>query len=111
MTEIVTDAGASAKIKLYDGVQPLAGGAPPAGTLLAVCVAGATMGTVSGGVLTFDPIASDPAAAASGTPTWVRITRSDDTTWIADIPSGFVGAVTAAQPYGISSITITEGNG
>ena len=58
-TSIITEAGASALIKLYTGTRPASGGAITSQVLIAELVAGATLGSVSGGVLTLNAITSD----------------------------------------------------
>ena len=111
MTSIVTEAGAGALIKAYDGTRPANGGAISGNTLIGTLTCDTTLGTVSGGVLTFGTITGDSAADASGTPTFVRILKSDGTTWVADFDTPTFPACTAGQPIDITSLTVTEGNG
>lgn len=111
MNDVVTEAGANAQIKLYNGTRPASGGSITSQTLIAELVAAATLGTVTGGVLTFNTITQDASANNGGTPTWVRILKSDGTTWVADMDITGFPACTATQPVGITSFTATEGNG
>lgn len=111
LTAVVTEAGANAQIKLYNGTRPASGGALSGNTLIAETVCGSTLGTVTGGVLTFNTITGDPAANNNGTPTWVRIFKSDGTTWVADYDISGASACAADQPVDISSFVVTEGNG
>lgn len=110
LTAIVTEAGSNAQIKLYNGTRPANGGALSGNTLIAELVCGATLGTVSAGVLTFNTITGDTSANNSGTPTWARIFKSDGTTLVADFDISSFPACTAGQPVDITSLTITEGN-
>lgn len=84
MDEITTFVSTSGKIKIYAGTQP-AGGGSPTGSLLATltCNATAFAGAATGGVLTLNSITQDSAADATGTATWFRLTKSDDT-WVLD---------------------------
>lgn len=109
-------AGANAKVRIYSGSRPATGGA--ATTQLAELTCGATLGTVSGGVLTFNAITQDTSADANGTATWFRIVKADGTTHVVDGNCGTSGSdmnmvttsITAGQPVSISSWTITESN-
>lgn len=111
-TAIVTAAGASAKIKFYNGTRP-ATGAAAGGTLLATLVGGTTIGTVSAQVLTFGAVTQTNSAHVSGTPTWVRITTSADV-FVADLSIGtdmtFAGTIATGVDITLSTTTITEGN-
>ena len=75
--EIGPAIGASGKLKIFSGTRPATGGAET--TLLCECALSATSGTQTGGtgVFTFNAI-SNGTAVASGTPTWARLTKSDD---------------------------------
>lgn len=110
MNAIVTEAGANAQIKAYNGTRPANGGALSGNTLIAELVGAATYGTVSGGTLTLNTITGDASANASGTPTWVRVFKSDGTTWVADHDIAGASACTAGQPVDITSFVVTDGN-
>ena len=92
MMDVLTAyAGASAKIIIYSGTQPAGGGAA-AGLQLAVLVCSVTFApAASGGVLTLNAITQDSAADNTGTASWFRLAKADDT-WILDgdisLPSG-----------------------
>ena len=90
MDEITTEAGTSAKIKIYSGSRP-SGGGTPTGTLLVTltCNATAFAAAASGGVLTLNSI-SNGTAVATGTATWFRLTKSDDT-YVLDGDVGLSG--------------------
>ena len=113
---IVDLAGANAKVRIYSGSRPATGGT--ATTQLAELTCGATLGTISAGVLTFGAITQDTSADASGTASWFRVVKSDGTTHVMDGSCGTSGSdmnmvttsVTAGQPVSISSWTITESN-
>lgn len=114
---ITTRAGASAKLRIYDGVRPATAGTVT--TLLAELVCNATFApAASGGVLTLNSIANDASADATGTATWFRIVQSDGTTHVLDGNVGTSGSdlnlntvsIVAAGPVSITSFTITAGN-
>lgn len=113
---IVDLAGANAKVRLYSGSRPATGGT--ATTQLAELTCGATLGTISTGVLTFNAITQDTSADASGTASWFRVVKSDGSTHVLDGNCGTSGSdmnmvtttITAGQPVSISSWTITESN-
>lgn len=113
---IVDLAGANAKVRLYSGSRPATGGT--ATTQLAELTCGATLGTISTGVLTFNAITQDTSADANGTASWFRVVKSDGSTHVLDGNCGTSGSdmnmvtttITAGQPVSISSWTITESN-
>lgn len=100
MSAHVTALGSGAKGKLYNGAKPAALGAP-AGTLLAALTFGATCGTVSLGVLTFGAVTQTVGSHVNGTPTFLRLSLSDDTPY-ADIDIG-----SASVTGSISGTTLT----
>lgn len=119
---IVTEAGATPKLKLYTGTQPASVATAPSGTVLA---GGSgemviTFGTPAAGAVTFT-VTSDTSADAGGTAGWFRIFKTDGTTGVVD---GSVTAVagggdmtlspsnviTAGGTIAISSASITTGN-
>jgi hypothetical protein len=81
-------------------------------------------GVVANGVLTFNPIAEDSSADATGTATWARITNGDDpaiaANFVMDVDVGISGSgaqfilnttsISAGGPIRCESGTITEGN-
>lgn len=111
------DAGGGAGLlRIYDGSRPATGGA--ATTLLAeLTFTDPSVDTNTGGVLTFDAIADDPSANATGTATWFRIVDSG-ATFVMDGSVGTVGAdlnlnttsIVVAAVVSISAGTITAGN-
>ena len=110
MNAIVTEAGANAIIRGYNGSRPAGLGTLSGNTLIAELTAGAVLGTVSNGVLTFNAITGDTAADNSGTPTFIRVFKSDGTTVVSDHDTPSFPACTAGQPVDITAVTITEGN-
>jgi hypothetical protein len=115
--QVLLDAGAgNGTIKIYTGTQPASaddgiGGATLLGTLT---FSKPSAPAASGGVLTFNAIAQDDAADASGTATWARIADSDGNT-VFDCDVGMSGAtinlntttIVAGGPISITSFTIT----
>jgi hypothetical protein len=114
---ITTAAGASGKLRIYNGSRPATGGTPT--TLLAELTLNATFAPgASGGVLTLNAITNDSSADAAGTATWFRIVKSDGTTHVLDGDLGTSGSdlnlntttIAAGGPVAVSSFTITAPN-
>lgn len=99
-------------IKVYDGTQPATADTAISGNTLGVTMTfGATaFGAPVSGLLTANPITSG-VAAASITPTWARIFKSDGTTVVMDVSAGAaganmtIGAFTSGTTVGCSSFT------
>lgn len=99
-------------IKVYDGTQPATADTAISGNTLGVTLTfGATaFGAPSSGLLTANAITSG-VAAASITPTWARILKSDGTTVVMDVSAGAsganmtIGAFTSGTMVGCSSFT------
>lgn len=115
---IITQAGASALLNIYSGTRPATGGALSGNTLLAQMTCNTTFAPASsGGVLTLNSIAN-ATAAATGTATWARLTKSDGTTFVADFGVGTSGteivmattSITSGATVSVTSATITAGN-
>lgn len=111
-TAFVTALGANCKIKFYNGTQPAKNGT--ATTLLGTLVGGATLGTVTNGVLTIGAVTQTNANHVAGTPTWVRFTTSADV-FVADLNIGaggltFTGTIATGVDITAGAMTITEGN-
>jgi hypothetical protein len=119
---ITTGAGASAKLRFYNGTRPATNGT--ATTLLAELTCNATFapaasGTVDGSPVTLTLNAITSAnASATNTATWFRIVKSDGTTFVMDGDVGTSGsdlnmtsvAFVSGQPVNVTSFVITEGN-
>lgn len=113
---ITTFAGASCKLRIYDGTRPATGGTVT--VLLAELIMNATFApAAASAVLTLNAIANGTAVATS-TATWARIVKSDGTTHVLDCSVGTSGAdvnfatvsfVTNAT-ISVTSATITEAN-
>ena len=112
---IITAAGASAKMKFYNGTRPASGAAITSQTLLGTMTAGATLGTATSGTLDFDEssFTQSNGSHVNGTPTWVRITTSADV-FVADLSIGsdmtFTGTISTGVNITLNASTITEGN-
>ena len=112
---IITAAGASAKMKFYDGTRPASGAAITSQTLLGTLVGGSVLGTATSGTLDFDEssFTQSNGSHVSGTPTWVRITTSADA-FVADLSIGsdmtFTGTISTGVNITLNASTITEGN-
>lgn len=115
---IITDAGANAKLKFYNGAKPASLGTP-AGTLLATLVFGATIGAASAGTVDFDEagVTQTNSGFVAGTPTFVRISTSADVA-VADIDIAagagnfqFTGTIATGQNVTLTPpILFTVGN-
>ncbi len=112
--DIVTALGANCKLKFYNGTQPAKNGA--ATTLLGTLIGGATLGTVTNGVIDIDEagITQNNATHVSGTPTWVRLTTSADA-FVGDLNIGaggmaFTSTIATGVDITLGTSTITEGN-
>lgn len=110
LAAIVTEAGAGAIVRAYNGTRPVAGGTLSGNTLIGQLTAASVLGTVSSGVLTFNAVTGDTSADATGTPTFLRVLKSDGTTLVADFDVTGFPLCTIAQPIDITSWTVTEGN-
>lgn len=113
---ITTAAGASAKLRIYNGSRPATGGTVT--TLLAELTCNATFApAASGGVLTLNAITGDTSADATGTATWARIVTSGGT-FVLDCSVGTAAAdiilattsLVAAAAVTVTSAVFTEGN-
>lgn len=93
-------------LRIYDGAQPAtADTALGAQVLLAELTFGATAAPAAvNGLITFNAIAADASANATGTATWFRALQSNGTTVVMD---GSVG--TATSNLNLSSVSIVAG--
>jgi len=97
LTALMTYMGTGAKLKVYAGVKPGAGGAET--TLLASAVLADPEGVVSGGMLALAQ--ADPAgdiALGTGVATWGRLETADGV-WVEDF--------TVSGPSGSGQVKIT----
>ena len=111
----------SGRLKIYDGTQPAtAATAVTTQNVLADLTMNATaFGAASGGVATAIAITSESSADASGTATWFRLYKSDNSTVILDGSVGTSNAdlvlnttsIVAGAAVSISAFTLTESLG
>lgn len=114
---VITDAGAGAKIKLYNGAKP-AGLGVPAGTLLATLTAGSVLGVALNGAVDFDEanFTQTNSEHVAGTPTFLRVSKADNTAVLdIDIGAGagnvqFTGTVATGQNVTATNLAIIIGN-
>jgi hypothetical protein len=108
-TAIVTEAGATAKLTVYTAAY---------GAVLYTSTCAATLGTVSGGVLTFNAVGNATATGA-GTAAIARLFKSDGTTMVIEgLTVGTSGTnivitnttIATNDVVTTSAGTITEGN-
>lgn len=120
LNDITTLAGGSCKLRIYTGPRPATAAAITTQTLLAELTCNVTFApAAAGGVLTLNPITTDPTADNSGLAQWFRIVKSDGTTFVMDGNVGTVGSdlnfnsvnFEAGAPVIVSSFTITNPNG
>jgi hypothetical protein len=115
---VITEAGAGAKLKAYNGTKPAAGAAVGSGNLLlATLIGGSTVGVASatGIDVTESGFTQNPAAFQAGTPTFVDLTTAGDVL-VARFDIGgagnwtFGGAVVVNQAITLTNLTIPVGN-
>jgi len=108
-TAIVTEAGATAKLTVYTAAY---------GAVLYTSTCAATLGTVSGGVLTFNAVGNATATGA-GTAAIARLFKTDGTTMVIEgLTVGTSGTnivitnttIATNDVVTTSAATITEGN-
>ncbi len=122
MTAIGTTVGSGAKIWLYGGTQPAGPGTTHSQTLLAqLSISGAFAASVTTAlpsVLTPNAV-TNANAAATGTPTWYRVTTSAGADGGAGLIDGSaatsgadltIGGTTSGQPVAITSWIINSSN-
>jgi len=114
---IVTQAGASAKLKFYSGTRPSGVTAVGGGTtLLGTVTLGAAIGTTSSGAIDWDEASATQSNGShvSGTPTFVDLETSTGTILFrTDLGSGswtFTGSIATGQNITLSSLVTTAGN-
>jgi hypothetical protein len=122
-TYVATDLDTAVSVAymgVYDGTIP----ATPATAITSQVLLGSvTMSadpsaTVSGNIITFNPINQDNSADTGGTATWIRIFKGDGSTW-ADVDVGTLASsatakmnsttVVAGGPIRVNSFTISIG--
>jgi hypothetical protein len=116
---ISSQVGSNGKIRIYAGTVPAdANAALSSNTLLAELACSATFAAAaSGGVLTVNTITQDTSADATGTATFFRVLKSDNTV----ILQGAVGtsgselnlnttSISAGAAVSITAFTLTEAN-
>lgn len=108
-TAIVTEAGATAKLTVYTAAY---------GAVLYTSTCAATLGTVSGGVLTFNAVGSATASGA-GTAAIARLFKTDGVTMVIEgLTVGTAATniiitnttIAVSDTITTSAATITEGN-
>jgi hypothetical protein len=115
--------GAGALLRVYSGSQPGSGGGSVAGnTLLAQLTCNSTFaGAAASGQLTLNSISPATSAAATGVATFMRLVKSDGTTFVWDGTCSTVAAGTGdlrlddtsivlGGTVAISSAVLSEGN-
>jgi hypothetical protein len=114
---LVTQAGASAKLKFYSGTRPSGVTAVGGGTtLLGTVTLGAAIGTTSAGAIDWDEASATQSNGShvSGTPTFVDLTTSADAVLFrTDLGGGswtFTGSIATGQNITLSSLVTTAGN-
>lgn len=122
MTQLNTDIGNGAKIRLYKGTTPTDANTAISGqTLVAEWTGGSPFGTVSAPTLTMSgaPLSTTASAAmASGDNCFIRLFKSDGSTVIGDFTCDTTGAeftinnknVSSGQTINLTGATITAGN-
>ena len=108
---ITTFVGNAGKLRAYDGTQPATGGAVT--TLLAEWTLGSPFAPASAAGVLSPTLPADVNGTASGTVTWFRVVKSDDT-FCFDMPVSEAtlntNQVQAGLPCKVLGWTITAGN-
>lgn len=116
---VITAAGASAQLRVYNGTRPAGTAAVSGGnTLCAQGTFGATIGTATNGTLDFDEagFTQNSATFVACTPTFVDIVTSGGVVVARiDIGAGagnwqFTGTVAPGQNLTLTTLVFTEGN-
>ena len=114
---LITAWGSGVKLKAYDGAMPTDLGTP-AGVLLATFTNAGSIGSAASGAITLDVagFAQTNSSHVSGTPTFIRVTSSDDAARM-DIPIGtgadeweFTGAVVTGNDVALPALSIAMPN-
>lgn len=113
---ITTFAGASAKLRLYDGTRPATGGAVT--TMLAEFTLGSPFAPAASAGTLSPTLPSATTGAAAGSATWFRIVKADGTTQVIDGSAGTSGTdlvlntatISVGVNVTVSAFTITRGN-
>lgn len=112
---LITRAGANARVKLYNGAQHASLGTPP-GTLLATLIAGTVLGTATNGAIDWDEanFTQTNSSHVAGTPTYMRIETSAGVACAEYIfgAGGYTlsGAVATGQNVTLTALTTTAGD-
>lgn len=105
-----TAVGNAGKLRLYSGTRPATEGT--ATTMLGELTCGSPFASAAAnGVLTLNALTADSAADASGTVTWARLLKSDNT-FVADFavtPTGGGGDLTMDNPVVAAGAVLTPG--
>jgi hypothetical protein len=118
MDAITTAIGNAGKLQIYDGTKPATGAAVTTQTKLAELTLGSPFAPgADDGVLTPNAVTQDSAADATGTASWCRVLKADDT-FVIDGDVGTTGkflnlnttSIVAGGPVAITSWEMTEGN-
>lgn len=105
-------------LEIYDGSIPASMGGAISDTLLATLTLTATVGSESGGVITFDAITEDSSADASGDAGWCRVLDRDgnEAAYFTISETGGGGeiqfnstSIVVGAPVAVSSLTVTVG--
>ncbi len=113
---IITDIGNTGFVYIYEGTRPATGGTSTS-TLAKLTLSSPAASASASGVVTLSAITADVSADKTGTATWFRITKNNDT-FVLDGDVGTVSSdlnlntvsITLGDPIGISSFILTEGN-
>lgn len=108
---ITSAVGSAGKLRLYAGTRPATGGTTT--TLLGEFTCGSPFaGAAASGVLTLNPVAADSAADNTGTATWARLLKSDNT-FVMDLDvsvAGGSGDLTMDNVAVVAGATLTPGS-
>lgn len=113
---ITTNAGALAKLRVYDGARPATGGA--ATTLLAEFIMGSPFAPAASAAVLSPTLPSNTTGLAASTATWFRVVKADGTTHVIDGSAGTSGTdcilntatISVGVAVSVTAFAINRGN-
>lgn len=113
LADIASGAGVEPVMEVYTGTMPASMGSAISETLLATFVLSSTVGTESGGVITFSGWTNEDSAPAGGDAGWARLLNKsgDEVMYLTAGPSGS-GASVIVSPQTVAAgepVNLTSG--
>lgn len=113
LNDLVSGAGSDPVMEIYTGTMPASLGDTITDTLLATFTLSSTVGTESGGVITFNSWTDEDSAPAGGAPGWARLLNKSGTEimYLSAGESGSGASVIVSPPTIVSGepVNLTSG--